>query len=113
MKVVGEWVESKEEAAALAAIGVDFLQGNLGGEPSITEPWEKSKDEDLLQFAVAPETETGTPSETAPEPGSEAVTDAELDLQLQELKTLLANLHSSFGAKEEGPEKPDDLAIAS
>lgn len=110
MKVVGEWVESREEAEALAAIGVDFLQGNLVGEPSITEPWEKTEGEDLLQFEVAPAAEPER--EFEPEPAA-AVTDADLDHQLQELKALLENLHSSFGVKDEAAEKPDDLAIAS
>jgi diguanylate cyclase (GGDEF)-like protein len=110
MKVVGEWVESREEAEALAAIGVDFLQGNLVGEPSITEPWEKTEGEDLLQFEVAPAAEPEREFEPVP---AAAVTDADLDHQLQELKALLENLHSSFGVKDETPEKPGDLAIAS
>jgi len=121
MKVVGEWVESQEEADALAAIGVDFIQGNLVGEPSIIEPWENSEGEESLQFEVAPEAETeiGTQAETAagtepePRPEAPAVTDAELDLQLQELKALLQNLHSSFSPNEEIPEEPNHLAIAS
>lgn len=108
MKVVGEWVESQEEAEALAAIGIDFLQGNLVGEPSIIEPWEKSEGEDLLHFEVAPAPER----ESEPEPAA-AVTDADLDHQLQELKTLLENLHSSSSAKEGAADNPDDLAIAS
>ncbi len=115
MKVVGEWVESQEEAEALAEIGVDFLQGNLVGEPSIIEPWEKSEGEESLQFEVAPETETeiAAETETEPRPEAAAVTDAELDHQLQELKALLQNLHSSFGRNDEAAEEPGDYAIAS
>jgi diguanylate cyclase (GGDEF)-like protein len=110
MKVVGEWVESAEEAEALAAIGVDFIQGNLVGEPSITEPWEKSEGEDLLQFEVAPDQPPILEPALVPAP---AVTDADLDHQLQELKALLQNLHSSFGLKNDVSEESGGLAIAS
>jgi EAL domain-containing protein (putative c-di-GMP-specific phosphodiesterase class I) len=114
MKVVGEWVESQEEAEALAAIGVDFIQGNLVGEPSITEPWEKSEGEDLLQFEVDPQAKPApmpAPVPTSNPAPTPAVTD--LDHQLQELKALLQNLHSSFGLQDGVNDEPGDLAIAS
>ena len=38
-KVVAEWVEDSEDAALFAALGVDYLQGNLFGEPSTVVPW--------------------------------------------------------------------------
>jgi diguanylate cyclase (GGDEF)-like protein len=114
MKVVGEWVESAEEAEALAAIGVDFVQGNLVGEPSITEPWEKSDGEESLQFEVAPQAKPAIAPEALPASDpAPTVTDADLDRQLQELKALLENLHSSFSPKDDASGEPGDLAAAS
>jgi diguanylate cyclase (GGDEF)-like protein len=39
LKVVAEWVDTREDADALKVIGVDCLQGNMLGEASITAPW--------------------------------------------------------------------------
>ncbi len=38
---VAEWVETSEDADHLKVWGVDFLQGNLYGAASLTEPWRK------------------------------------------------------------------------
>jgi hypothetical protein len=59
------------------------------------------------------QTETMVEREIEPEPGASAITDEDLDHQLQELKALLENLHSAFGAKEDAPEEPDGFALAS
>jgi diguanylate cyclase (GGDEF)-like protein len=39
IKTVAEWVQHEEDAEALRSWGVDYLQGNLIGEASITSPW--------------------------------------------------------------------------
>ena len=39
IKTVAEWVQHEEDADALRSWGVDYLQGNLIGEASITLPW--------------------------------------------------------------------------
>ncbi|MDE2383962.1 MAG: EAL domain-containing protein [Alphaproteobacteria bacterium] len=39
LKTVAEWVETEEDAAALKAWGIDYLQGNLFGEASVLPPW--------------------------------------------------------------------------
>jgi diguanylate cyclase (GGDEF)-like protein len=39
LKVVAEWVDTENDANALAALGVDCLQGNMLGEASIIAPW--------------------------------------------------------------------------
>ncbi len=39
IKTVAEWVQHEEDAEALRSWGVDYLQGNLIGEASMTLPW--------------------------------------------------------------------------
>ena len=39
IKTVAEWVQHEEDADALRSWGVDYLQGNLIGEASMTLPW--------------------------------------------------------------------------
>ena len=39
IKTVAEWVQHEEDAEALRRWGVDYLQGNLIGEASMTLPW--------------------------------------------------------------------------
>jgi EAL domain-containing protein (putative c-di-GMP-specific phosphodiesterase class I) len=40
LKVIAEWVETAEDAAILAELGVDGLQGNVLAEASIMTPWQ-------------------------------------------------------------------------
>ncbi len=47
LKVVAEWVDTKEDADILAQHGVDYLQGNRLGEASIIAPWASEDDESL------------------------------------------------------------------
>ena len=42
VRTVAEWVETTENADHLRVWGVDFLQGNLYGEASLTVPWRKT-----------------------------------------------------------------------
>jgi diguanylate cyclase (GGDEF)-like protein len=51
--VVAEWVETEEDANILTGLGVDFLQGNLLGEPSITAPWAADEAGTGFDWAVA------------------------------------------------------------
>ena len=44
LKVVAEWVDTEVDAKALAAMGVDGLQGNLLGQATITAPWHGTQD---------------------------------------------------------------------
>lgn len=39
LKVIAEWVDTENDAKALAAMGVDGLQGNMLGQASIIAPW--------------------------------------------------------------------------
>jgi len=39
IRTVAEWVETKEDAAILTSLGIDYLQGNFIAEPSIARPW--------------------------------------------------------------------------
>ena len=50
-KSVAEWVETEEDAALLREWQVDYLQGNLFGEASLTPPWPEAKN--LLSGAVS------------------------------------------------------------
>ncbi len=40
LKTVAEWVETAEDAEALKAMGIDYLQGNFMGAPDMVAPWE-------------------------------------------------------------------------
>ena len=42
LKVIGEWIETKEDLDILTNCGVDYLQGNLFGAASLVLPWTKS-----------------------------------------------------------------------
>jgi diguanylate cyclase (GGDEF)-like protein len=44
LKVIAEWVDTPEDAAALAELGVDCLQGNMLGEASVEAPWNMRQD---------------------------------------------------------------------
>jgi diguanylate cyclase (GGDEF)-like protein len=50
LKVIAEWVDTPEDAAVLAELGVDGLQGNMLGEASIIAPWNCEQDS---AFALA------------------------------------------------------------
>ena len=52
--VVAVRVETEQDAASLAALGVDLIQGNLLGEPSFDMPWEKAESSESLAFAETP-----------------------------------------------------------
>ncbi len=39
LKTIAEWVETEEDAGLLTDWGIDYLQGNILGEASITPPW--------------------------------------------------------------------------
>ncbi len=39
LKVIAEWVDTETDAKALAAMGVDGLQGNMLGQATIIAPW--------------------------------------------------------------------------
>lgn len=43
IQTVAEWIEQEEDAEALRGWGVDFLQGNLYGAPSIERPWQANQ----------------------------------------------------------------------
>jgi diguanylate cyclase (GGDEF)-like protein len=40
IRTVAEWVETEGDAEILSAMGIDFLQGNFIGVPSVSPPWE-------------------------------------------------------------------------
>jgi hypothetical protein len=44
LRVIAEWVETEADAQILQSLGVDYLQGNLFGEPSIEAPWQARND---------------------------------------------------------------------
>lgn len=39
IRTVAEWVENESDAEILSSIGIDYLQGNLLGEPTVVPPW--------------------------------------------------------------------------
>jgi diguanylate cyclase (GGDEF)-like protein len=53
IKTVAEWVQHEEDAEALRSWGVDYLQGNLIGEASMTSPWTANKSS---VFSINPNT---------------------------------------------------------
>jgi diguanylate cyclase (GGDEF)-like protein len=54
--VIAEWVETEADAQILQSLGVDCLQGNLFGEPSIAAPWDARNDANfqLVSNSLAP-----------------------------------------------------------
>lgn len=47
ISVVAKQVETEADAATLLSLGVDLIQGNIVGLPSVDEPWEDTADEAL------------------------------------------------------------------
>lgn len=59
IRTVAEWVETEEDAAILTSLGIDFLQGNFLGKPSIEPPWSSANAlaySPAFSFDVEPET---------------------------------------------------------
>lgn len=113
--VVGEWVESEKDAAALAALGVSLMQGNFIGEPSIEIPWARAEAE-ALDLESEPQSAPDPISESAPEsaPASgPAEQDGSLEDHLLHLQQLLQSFESAAAPAAAGPDEADDLAIAS
>jgi diguanylate cyclase (GGDEF)-like protein len=56
LKVVAEWVDTKEDAEILSRHGVDYLQGNMLGQASIVAPWAAANDHgfQLASSSLAP-----------------------------------------------------------
>ncbi len=52
IKTVAEWIQYEEDADALRSWGIDYLQGNLLGEASVTIPW---KANESAVFSLIPE----------------------------------------------------------
>ncbi|MBM3520921.1 MAG: EAL domain-containing protein, partial [Alphaproteobacteria bacterium] len=63
IRTIAECVETTEDADHLRVWGVDLLQGNLYGEVSLTEPWQKSGGSEA--FAAAEPLPFVRPSEVA------------------------------------------------
>ncbi len=67
LKVIGEWIETREDLEILTNCGVDYLQGNLFGAASLILPWEKSGNSAFDNFAGhSARTETVTPLRDIP-----------------------------------------------
>ncbi len=89
LKVIAEWVETKEDADMLKAWDVDLLQGHFFGSASLTPHWPKSQNQGVSSF-LAPE---------SPPPVAEPrrqVADAEPIPELSRLRLAIQALDDQF-----------------
>jgi diguanylate cyclase (GGDEF)-like protein len=134
ISVVAEWVEDIEDAEGLSALGVDFIQGNLTGEPSIAAPW--SSDDHVSHFdwrepvtqpeplhhtvedieAIVPvvveeaTVETFAVEVETTDVVEATVTDEDVENSLNLLKSVLAEFQSALDEPEAQNDAPEALA---
>jgi hypothetical protein len=137
--VVAKQVEQEVDASALHALGVDLIQGNLVGQPSIAEPWEHEAGEETLHWngadhdsEVAAQVEPEvSPAPEVPKitsngslldgkttaPGSsqgQAAGEAdEFEDQLAQLHQVLRDLRDAIGNTANEPVQSDGVSLAS
>lgn len=118
IKTVAEWVQHEEDAEALRSWGVDYLQGNLIGEASMTSPWTANQS---AVFSLTPDTCPDNLQEIAPTFSEDAnimdikplnsdrddQTESEILLEVQDITSnvLIENLDS------EGQNRQEDVSF--
>lgn len=95
LKTVAEWVENEEDASLLREWKIDYLQGNIFGEPTLAAPWQKSAVSANFMAAAAPEPVVPAPSAQAESTPLEDFEEA-LPLELSKLRQAIAALDASF-----------------
>jgi diguanylate cyclase (GGDEF)-like protein len=106
IKTVAEWVQSPADAEFLRLAGIDLLQGNLFGSPSIELPWAPSSQSP--SFSLAPDSEPAEANVDIDAPAPEPPVESEIaepnivqpdKLEPSGLRRALEILDASFRAR--------------
>ncbi len=126
--VVAEWVETEEDAQILMELGVDYLQGNLLGEPEINANWSAEMAEIGFDWAHEHEAPASAPqivepdqhtmaeaivTEVAPAPAENipAVHGETIEDSLSLLKSVLAEFQLALGKTDIAPQPRETRVV--